>query len=67
MPFQIQVQGTVPRGGGRASFSHQVPRKKEMAMADIDSILQPGDALLVVDVQVDFCPGGALPIEEGDA
>jgi nicotinamidase/pyrazinamidase len=38
-----------------------------MAMADIDSILQPGDALLVVDVQVDFCPGGALPIEEGDA
>ncbi len=25
-----------------------------------------GDGLLVVDVQVDFCPGGALPIEEGD-
>jgi nicotinamidase/pyrazinamidase len=38
-----------------------------MAMADIDSLLQPGDALLVVDVQVDFCPGGALPIDEGDA
>jgi nicotinamidase/pyrazinamidase len=29
--------------------------------------LQPGDALIVVDVQVDFCPGGALPIEGGDA
>ena len=28
--------------------------------------LSPGDALLLVDVQNDFCPGGALPIEEGD-
>jgi nicotinamidase/pyrazinamidase len=27
---------------------------------------QPGDALLIVDVQPDFCPGGALPIERGD-
>jgi nicotinamidase/pyrazinamidase len=27
---------------------------------------EAGDGLLVVDVQVDFCPGGALPIEEGD-
>jgi nicotinamidase/pyrazinamidase len=26
---------------------------------------EPGDALLIVDVQVDFCPGGALPIEGG--
>ncbi|RMD87159.1 MAG: nicotinamidase [Alphaproteobacteria bacterium] len=25
-----------------------------------------GDALLVVDVQVDFCPGGALPVPDGD-
>ena len=25
------------------------------------------DALLLVDVQVDFCPGGTLPIEAGDA
>lgn len=29
-------------------------------------MLQPDDALIVVDVQVDFCPGGALPIERGD-
>jgi nicotinamidase/pyrazinamidase len=29
--------------------------------------LQPGDALLIVDVQNDFCPGGALPVPEGDA
>jgi len=28
--------------------------------------LRPGDALLIVDVQNDFCPGGALPIPEGD-
>jgi nicotinamidase/pyrazinamidase len=28
--------------------------------------LQPGDALLIVDVQIDFCPGGALPIDHGD-
>ncbi|HDR46658.1 MAG TPA: nicotinamidase [Geoalkalibacter subterraneus] len=27
---------------------------------------EPGDLLLVVDVQNDFCPGGALPIEGGD-
>lgn len=29
-------------------------------------LLEKGDALLVVDVQRDFCPGGALPIAEGD-
>jgi nicotinamidase/pyrazinamidase len=28
--------------------------------------LSPQDALLVVDVQNDFCPGGALPVAEGD-
>ena len=25
-----------------------------------------GDALIIVDVQRDFCPGGALPVPEGD-
>jgi len=29
--------------------------------------MQTGDALIVVDVQNDFCPGGALPIDNGDA
>ncbi len=29
--------------------------------------LQPGDALVVVDVQNDFLPGGALPVPDGDA
>nr|VFK58346.1 MAG: nicotinamidase/pyrazinamidase [Candidatus Kentron sp. UNK]VFK68846.1 MAG: nicotinamidase/pyrazinamidase [Candidatus Kentron sp. UNK] len=28
--------------------------------------LGQGDALLIVDVQTDFCPGGALPIGDGD-
>jgi nicotinamidase/pyrazinamidase len=36
-------------------------------MADPRLVLRPGDALIVVDVQIDFCPGGALPISEGDA
>lgn len=30
-------------------------------------VLRLGDALLVVDPQVDFCPGGALAVAEGDA
>lgn len=28
---------------------------------------ESGDALIIVDVQNDFCPGGALAIEDGDA
>jgi len=35
-------------------------------MQDPNDVLQEGDGLLLVDVQNDFCPGGALPIEEGD-
>ena len=30
------------------------------------ALLRSGDALIIVDVQNDFCPGGALPIERGD-
>ena len=36
------------------------------SMADPRMSLRPGDALIAVDVQIDFCPGGALPIERGD-
>jgi len=36
-------------------------------MSEPKELLEKGDALLLVDVQNDFCPGGALPIEEGDA
>jgi nicotinamidase/pyrazinamidase len=35
-------------------------------MTDPQHAFRPGDALVIVDVQVDFCPGGALPIERGD-
>src|SRR5262245_18381931 len=28
---------------------------------------EPGDGLLLVDPQNDFCPGGSLPVAEGDA
>lgn len=31
------------------------------------SFLKAGDALLIVDVQKDFCPGGALQVPDGDA
>jgi nicotinamidase/pyrazinamidase len=37
------------------------PQKAKGAAA-----LRIGDALLLVDVQNDFCPGGALPIDAGD-
>lgn len=32
----------------------------------LEELLQPGDALIIVDVQNDFCAGGALAIEHGD-
>ena len=35
-------------------------------MANPLTVLRPGDALVIVDVQRDFCPGGALAIERGD-
>ncbi len=35
--------------------------------ADPKQELTQGDAVLVVDVQNDFCPGGALAVEDGDA
>jgi nicotinamidase/pyrazinamidase len=28
--------------------------------------IAPGDALIIVDPQIDFCPGGALAVEGGD-
>jgi nicotinamidase/pyrazinamidase len=35
-------------------------------MSDSIAGLRAGDALLIVDVQRDFLPGGALPVPEGD-
>ena len=31
-----------------------------------EKTLGQGDVLLIVDVQKDFCPGGALPVKDGD-
>ena len=35
-------------------------------MVEISDSLKSGDVLLIVDVQKDFCPSGALPVEGGD-
>jgi nicotinamidase/pyrazinamidase len=35
-------------------------------IAKIENILRKNDVLIIVDVQKDFCPGGALPIKDGD-
>lgn len=37
-----------------------------MSTTALHSRFEPGDALIVVDVQKDFCPGGALAIDAGD-
>jgi hypothetical protein len=34
-------------------------------MTELSFAFQPGDALLIIDVQNDFCPGGTLPIAKG--
>lgn len=36
-------------------------------MTNIEETLRSGDALLIVDVQKDFCSGGALPIKDGES
>lgn len=38
-----------------------------MAVEAIRRQLRQGDALIVVDVQPDFCPGGKLAIDDGDS
>lgn len=38
-----------------------------MPNGDLDVTINDQDALLVVDVQNDFCPGGALAVPDGDS
>ena len=38
-----------------------------MTISDLDPTIRDDDVLLVIDVQNDFCPGGALAVPEGDA
>ncbi len=35
-------------------------------MINPNELLQKGDGLLIIDVQIDFCPGGKLPVAQGD-
>jgi len=35
-------------------------------MTELSDSLQSGDALFIVEMQKDFCPGGRLPVEGGD-
>ena len=44
------------------------PKAPSLAIVTIKTMhLRPNDALLVIDVQNDFMPGGALAVEDGDA
>src|SRR5919198_3565578 len=43
--------------------SMPLPRANNNLMSEA---FQPGDALLIVDPQIDFCPGGALAVPGGD-
>ena len=38
----------------------------ELALQENHVVFGAGDALLIIDVQNDFCPGGALAVPEGD-
>jgi nicotinamidase/pyrazinamidase len=42
---------------------HRPPLQKAFATLQL---MKKGDALLIVDVQNDFCPGGALAVNKGD-
>lgn len=35
-------------------------------ITDLPRNLEPESALIIVGVQVDFCPGGALAVHQGD-
>lgn len=53
-------------GEGHGSGARRTGRARARRERDPGPRLGVGDALLVVDVQADFCPGGALPVPEGD-
>jgi nicotinamidase/pyrazinamidase len=42
------------------------PRNFRRAVPNLDMMLNPTDALLVIDLQNDFCPGGALAVAGAD-
>lgn len=65
------VLAPLDRGTGCGKVQFKLPGKwmtmgKGGLMVDPNAVLKKGDAVLVVHVQVDFCPGGALPAPDGD-
>jgi nicotinamidase/pyrazinamidase len=54
------------REGGRTLVARPPPGHKTEVVT-MTARLDPSAALIVVDVQNDFCPGGALEVPEGDA
>ena len=54
---------------GGTVYEEELKQADKKPEAIIDPLLfdiQTGDALIIVDVQIDFCPGGALAVSGGD-
>lgn len=47
----------------RSAFSHSDKKEDKKSNSNKNN----GDALIIVDVQNDFCPGGSLPVKNGDS
>ena len=63
-----QYGGSVPAGQLTGKVSNSTPFRDAAPMSSASSIhLQSGDALIAVDVQNDFLPGGSLAVPQGDA
>ena len=50
--------------GGLAAYS--VTKQLKVDKEVVETLVDKDTALIIVDVQNDFCPGGALPVENGD-
>ena len=62
--------GEYPEAGRRARVIYNAGVTNIYSYINVDDpagTLRESDALLVVDVQNDFCPGGALEVPDGDA
>jgi nicotinamidase/pyrazinamidase len=47
-------------------WSLYFPAEVAIVSNQLQDAFEPDDALVIVDVQNDFCPGGTLPIQKGD-
>ena len=60
-PTKAYRDRSVDAGGAHVSTERRAEGLTDAAPAPA------GDALLIIDVQRDFCPGGAYPVPDGDA